>query len=241
MPTALVGSGALLLCLALIAGASDALWSPKPSSQAQELKLNMAEPPRNDLPEDSSATSPDQSMESPRERRPHGSMGGIETPAAQQDSVAAASGQEPRPVAAHIPAIGIEAPLVALGLTQEGQLEAPETSDVAGWYADGAEPGEPGAAVIAGHVDSTTGPGIFRNLGNLAPGDTIVIERVDGSQLHFVVNNIGRWHKDDFPTDAVYHQTGQPQLRLITCAGKWDDELHSYTDNVVVFADLTET
>jgi sortase (surface protein transpeptidase) len=44
---------------------------------------------------------------------------------------------------------------------------------VAGWFTGGPMPGQLGPAVIAGHVDSRTGPAVFHRLRDLRPGDQI--------------------------------------------------------------------
>jgi len=44
--------------------------------------------------------------------------------------------------------------------------------------------------------------------------------------------------KDAFPTDAVYGQTSDAELRLITCGGSFNPAAHSYVDNIVVYAKL---
>jgi sortase (surface protein transpeptidase) len=110
--------------------------------------------------------------------------------------------------------------------------------DVAGWYALGPRPGDPGSAVILGHVDSTTGPAVFYRLRELRPGDEIVITRVDGSRVRFVVERIATYPKQRFPTDEVYYPTLKPTLRLVTCGGSFDFSTGHYRANVIVFATI---
>ena len=137
-----------------------------------------------------------------------------------------------------IPAIGVDAPVVDLGLEPDGALEVPTDWDGTGWYTGGPAPGARGPAVIAGHVDSTSGPAVFFDLRDLGPGDEIVVTGDDGSQQTFVVDRTERHPKDAFPTRAVYGLTPDPQLRLITCDGAFDDGTGHYVDNLVVFATL---
>jgi sortase family protein len=144
----------------------------------------------------------------------------------------------PRPVRVRIAAIGIDAPLIPLGLDAHRALEVPERFDVAGWWSGGYRPGEPGPAVIAGHVDSKTGPAIFYRLGKLRRGDAVVVQRRDGSSVRFTVRNVGHYAKAAFPTRAVYGPTGRPALRLITCSGDFDRSTGHYVDNTVVFAEI---
>jgi hypothetical protein len=40
-------------------------------------------------------------------------------------------------------------------------MQVPSDFAVAGWFIGGAVPGQPGPAMISGHVDSCTGPAVF--------------------------------------------------------------------------------
>jgi hypothetical protein len=135
-----------------------------------------------------------------------------------------------------IAAIGVSAPVVALGLSPDRALETPRGWGDAGWYKGGPEPGERGPAVIAGHVDSTSGPAVFYRLGQLRRGATVAIRRADRSMVRFRVEGVERWPKDRFPTRRVYRRTARSTLRLITCGGSFDTATGHYTDNVIVFA-----
>lgn len=145
----------------------------------------------------------------------------------------AAAIPDPRSVA--MPAHQIAAELEPLGLDRSGIL-VPPASGRAGWYVDGPEPGEPGAAVIAGHVDSATGPDVFASLSQAAPGDLVVVELEDGTALRFRVTKVRQFPQNRFPTSQVYANGSRPLLRLITCAGAYDHTARRYLDNLVVFA-----
>jgi len=155
-----------------------------------------------------------------------------------QDSqnVEDAKAQAPNPSGIRIPRLGVHAPVIALGLQDDGTIEVPSSADFAGWWLGGPEPGETGPAVILGHVDSEEGPGVFFHLRYLSNGDEIHIDRVDGSTVSYVVERKEKHGKDNFPTDAVYGPTQEPTLRLVTCGGDYDFGVRSYLDNVVVFA-----
>ena len=135
-----------------------------------------------------------------------------------------------------IPAIGVDAPVIELGLEPDGTLEVPENYSDAGWWSRGAKPGARGPAVIAGHVDSKDGPAVFYELGELERGDEIVVSDRRGRQVRFAVDRLERHAKDDFPTSAVYGPTGRPELRLVTCSGDFDASTGHYVDNTIVFA-----
>jgi hypothetical protein len=140
------------------------------------------------------------------------------------------------PVRLEIATIGVRAPVIRLGLNRDGSLEVPTRFDETGWWAGGARPGELGPAVIAGHVDSRTGPAVFFRLGRLRPRDAIVVVRRDGSRVRFLVQRTARYRKAAFPTAAVYGPTRAPALRLITCSGAFDSASGHYVDNTVVYA-----
>ena len=142
------------------------------------------------------------------------------------------------PVRLQIPAIDVSTPLVKLGRLPDGSLEVPKDWDTAGWYDKGPRPGQPGPAVILGHVDSKTGPAVFYQLRTLRPGDTVRVGLADGRILVFRVQRVQRYPKDEFPTEAVYFPTLNRELRLITCGGEFDSARHSYLDNIVVYATL---
>jgi len=140
------------------------------------------------------------------------------------------------PVRLRIPAIGVSARVIALKLDGKGRLIAPKSFVRVGWNKAGPEPGERGAAVIAGHVDSRTGPAVFYRLRQLRKGDRVHVDRADGSTVSFTVYRVARYAKNKIPNKQVYGPTSGAQLRLITCGGTFDRSRRSYRDNVVVFA-----
>jgi len=143
-----------------------------------------------------------------------------------------------RPTTIDIPAIGVRSRLVRLGLTSSGALQVPSTAAVAGWYTGSPRPGATGAAVIAGHIDSQTGPGIFYRLHLMHRGELIYVRRRDGSLAVFRVTAVRTYPKRAFPTRAVYGAVPNSQLRLITCGGTFDWATGHYLSNVIVFATL---
>jgi LPXTG-site transpeptidase (sortase) family protein len=135
-----------------------------------------------------------------------------------------------------VPAIGLRTRLIQLGLRPSGAIQVPDTTAVAGWFDDGPAPGQPGPAVIAGHVDSVKGPGVFFDLSQLRRGDHVYVRRSGGSIVVFTVTDVRTYLKSAFPTATVYGPAPGAQLRLITCGGTFDYQRRSYLSNVVVFA-----
>ncbi|MEH1167551.1 class F sortase [Micromonospora sp. CPCC 205539] len=145
------------------------------------------------------------------------------------------------PTSIEIPRIGVDATILSLGTNPDGTVQVPplDQAEKAGWYEPGASPGETGNAVIVGHVDSAKlGPAVFFDLGSLAPGDTITIQRADGTPVTFRVDSVQSYPKTAFPTDLVYGPNDRPGLRVVTCGGQFDEAAKSYPDNVVAFATL---
>ena len=147
--------------------------------------------------------------------------------------------QTARPVWLAVPAIGVRTRLVDLGLNRNGTLQVPASTTVAGWFTGSPRPGAVGPAIIAGHVDSRTGPAVFFWLRTLRPGERIYVGRADGTLAVFTVTSVRMYRKDEFPTAAVYGPVPDAELRLITCGGIFDESLRSYLSNVVVYARLT--
>ncbi len=144
----------------------------------------------------------------------------------------------PAPLSLEVPSVGIATSLVRLYLGPDGSLDGPESFGVAGWWAEGAEPGAVGPAVLVGHVDSYTGPAVFSRLDDVKVGATVRVTRSDRSVVTFVVDGARQVPKKQFPVEEVYGPTSGPQLRLITCGGRFDRRSGEYEDNVVVFAHL---
>jgi hypothetical protein len=142
------------------------------------------------------------------------------------------------PVRLEIPAIGVRTRLIRLGITKAGTLQVPASSSVAGWYTGSPRPGAVGSAVIAGHIDSVLGPGVFFRLRLVRPGELIYVRRANHSLAVFRVTHVRSYLKARFPTQAVYGPVPDAQLRLITCGGTFDAATGHYLSNVVVFAIL---
>ncbi len=141
------------------------------------------------------------------------------------------------PAQVSIPAIDLDEPLIDLGLQTDGSMEVPVDFDDVGWYTPGGRPGGRGPVVIAGHVDSPTGPAVFLRLHDLVPGDAVAVTAADGTVHEYVVTEVRDVAKNAFPTAEVFGATSADTLRLITCGGLFDTAAASYTDNRVVFAE----
>ncbi|MBS2539756.1 class F sortase [Catenulispora sp. NF23] len=143
------------------------------------------------------------------------------------------------PVRLQIPGIGVDTPVISLGLASDGTVQVPpiQADSPAGWYRGSPTPGQTGPSVILGHVTvGKFGDGVFLRLAKLRPGDRVTVGLQDGASADFTVDSVQTVSKDHFPTQQVYGNVNRPELRLITCGGPRTDD--GYLDNVVVFASL---
>ncbi len=145
------------------------------------------------------------------------------------------------PVELRIPAIGVAVPVSSLGLNPDSTVQVPTDFQVPGWFRLGPSPGQPGSAVILGHVDSRKGPAVFFRLRSLRPGDRVEVMLADGVVAHFVVRTVATYKKTDFPARRVYGSQGYSALQLVTCGGTFDNRTHHYLSNVVVYTSLVAT
>ena len=170
------------------------------------------------------------------------------TPTATANAFAAGGLQDPsgtatvadvgRPVAVRIPSLGVSSSLEELSVGPSGALGRRSTTTGPAGTPTEPAPGEIGPAIIAGHVDSTTGPAVFYRLAELKVGDEVIVDTDTGRSLTFTVTARTQSAKAAFPTAEVYSNVPRPELRLITCAGAFDRSVGHYTDNLVVFAAL---
>jgi LPXTG-site transpeptidase (sortase) family protein len=147
-----------------------------------------------------------------------------------------------RPTSLRIPSLGVDAPVVGIGLDGDRRLETPpvDRPKVVGWYEGGSTPGEAGTAIAVGHRDTRTGPAVFAALGQIKPGKLIEAKRADGRTAVYTVDRVKVFDKSGFPDEEVYGRASRPELRVLTCGGLFSRRT-GYTSNVVVFAHLTAT
>ena len=143
-----------------------------------------------------------------------------------------------RPVFLSIPSIGVETRLGVVGLQADRQVQVPTSTAYASWYDRGPTPGQLGSAVILGHVDSYTGPGVFFRLRTLGVGASVNVTLADGVRVTFAVTGVVQYSKNDFPDALVYGSRGVSVLQLVTCGGVFDHRTGHYESNIVVFTTL---
>lgn len=144
------------------------------------------------------------------------------------------------PVRIEIPAIGVDAAIVPVGLLKDGQMEAPKEYDGTGWFEPGYRPGAHGNSVIAGHVDHYTGPAVFYDLRRLRPGDELIVTGESGERRTFLVERLERYVADVAPLEAIFGPADEARLNLITCAGTYNRKTKQRDERLVVFSARSE-
>jgi hypothetical protein len=149
------------------------------------------------------------------------------------------------PLRVRIGAISVDAPVIPVGLEDDGAMEIPDRVAEIGWYDPdglGVRPGTVGTAVLAGHVDSRRqGNGALFHLRDLQIGETIEIDLADGTTQRWIITQVTQYSKDELPLEEVFTWSGAPRLAVITCGGTYDRTERSYSDNIVVYAEPADT
>lgn len=137
-----------------------------------------------------------------------------------------------------IPSLGVDAAIQTVGLTREGNMAVPSNNTDVNWLKQGPWPGNPGNAVLDGHLNGGPNvPAVFQNLQKLKPGDYVyVIDK--GKQLRFKVTGSQAYYDSQAPLDKIFGGTSGSHLNLITCSGNWDKTKKDYNKRLVVFSEL---
>lgn len=136
-----------------------------------------------------------------------------------------------------IPKLNVSSPLVGLGLNADRSIQVPPLADPmqAGVYTKGPMPGQVGPAVVLAHINGNGKPGFGAGFHTLAAGDEVDVSTPTGP-VRFRVARTETVAKSAFPTAAVYSDTRDPELRLITCGGTLDRGAHNYLGQTIVYA-----
>ncbi len=142
------------------------------------------------------------------------------------------------PVDVRIDAIGIDVPIIPVGVEGDGFMQLPPDPAVAGWYRYGPTPASgAGNTVIAAHIDSPSyGIGPFASLRDVPAGAEVTVSSEDGSTTRYATESVTYYVKAELPTEQLFARDGTPTLVLITCGGEFDASIGHYRDNVVLVA-----
>ncbi|WP_261555509.1 sortase domain-containing protein, partial [Frankia tisae] len=154
------------------------------------------------------------------------------------------------PVGIRLPGAATELPVIPLGLVggdeqqgirlpgaADGELATVADGTHVGWYSGGPVPGQPGSAVLAGHVTWAGAPAVFAGLVDLRPGEVVTVRLADGTERRFGVDQVGVYPKTALPNELVYRPAPLPELRLVTCDGPVVGD-GTHRDNLVVSLSL---
>ncbi len=145
------------------------------------------------------------------------------------------------PTNLQIPGLDVDADIEHVGYTDDGRMDAPEDWEDVAWFQYGYFPGANGNAVLAGHLDSTTGPAVFAHLHEMEVGDELVVTGHDGETLTFRVTEVETVLAEEAPLDRVFGPSDTPKLNLITCEGHFDESAEDYDHRLIVYTELVES
>ena len=143
------------------------------------------------------------------------------------------------PTRIQVPSLSIDATVESVGKKSDGSMGTPSKFNTTAWYNLGSKPGQPGNAVIDGHVNNAlTTAGVFEHLSQISMGDPVKVSDAQGHTLNYQVSDIEEYPVNGAPTGAIFATTGPSQIVLITCDGNWDVAAHEFDKRLVVVARL---
>ena len=145
------------------------------------------------------------------------------------------------PVKFKIPAIGVDTFVERVGVDKNGDMDVPKNIWNVAWFGLGYNPGQPGNAVIAGHLDGIGTKAIFWDLDKLKPGDQIMVTGDDNRQLTFEVINSQSYPYSNAPLQTIFGPSTEAHLNLITCSGIFDNHSLMYNQRLIVYTRLVST
>jgi sortase (surface protein transpeptidase) len=144
------------------------------------------------------------------------------------------------PSVLEVPRIGVRQEVQELGLYYDGTLEVPEGANDVGWYSPQTRPDAAYPMIFTGHVDTVAGPAVFARLLDIEPGDHVTVTDTGGQVRTYRVDRVEDHPVDAYPTLDVFGPAPGDEIRLITCAGVFDDVREQYDENRVVYASRSE-
>ncbi|WP_169053908.1 class F sortase [Agromyces sp. H66] len=144
----------------------------------------------------------------------------------------------PAPVRLVVAELGIDVPVEAVGLDDQGRMGLPANPAIAAWYRFGSAPGSAtGSTVIAAHVDSLVydiGP--FARLADAPAGTRVEVTTADGVVHAYTLESTAIVPKESVDWSGAFARDGSPRLTLVTCGGEFDYDARRYLANVIVTA-----
>jgi sortase (surface protein transpeptidase) len=134
-----------------------------------------------------------------------------------------------------IPALGVIAAIESVTVDNKGNMAIPQKPMDVGWYSPGVVPGDPGDAVIDGHLNWYRIPrGPFYSLSKLQVGDDIEVDTQSGTRLRFTVSVKPYSVPYTSHPATLFERGGKARLSLVTCSGDWDQARQTYLNREIV-------
>lgn len=145
-----------------------------------------------------------------------------------------------KPTSLEIPKLNVNAAIEDVGRIKNGQMGVPQDPENIGWFEPGILPGAQGNAVMAGHIDSLTGPSVFYELDKLEKGDEIIVRGEDNVSLSFMVTGTEVYPRNDSPVNEIFGFNYSSGLTLITCTGEYNRNVKTHEERLVVYTELVQ-
>jgi LPXTG-site transpeptidase (sortase) family protein len=139
-----------------------------------------------------------------------------------------------------IPVLGINAPVISLGLIS-GALDTPKTLWQVGRYNAGSNAGSLGTTIIVGHSGAPGQVGVFEHLNIVKVGDLIAYKYADGRSFTYKVISSKAYPETTATAVTLFHQTANPTLNLVSCFGQWDAKTSDYNERWIITSQLIST
>jgi sortase (surface protein transpeptidase) len=147
----------------------------------------------------------------------------------------------PRPTAGSVvlPALGVDAPIVRVGVNTSGTMEVPKNARDVAWLDQGGIPGKTNNVVLAGHISYSRVAGSFMRIGSLRPGDEVKMD-MNGKHYTYRVTFVCLFGRETDRASQIMGYTETPSLTLISCGGGWDAGARTHTGRYAVRAELVD-
>lgn len=144
-----------------------------------------------------------------------------------------------------IESIDVDAPVITLGLEDNGIPQVPLNGEDVAWYDFSARPGAGSNAVFAGHYTWSKAGAVFWRLNEVKEGDTVRVISEDGRELVYRVFASFGVDPEDPNSLKVMAPTDRDIMTLITCGGTWlpnpsEPFGGNYAERTIVQAELVE-
>jgi sortase (surface protein transpeptidase) len=137
----------------------------------------------------------------------------------------------------HLPTLGVDAPVVKVGIDGDNKMVVPHNASDVAWLDRGGIPGYTNNVVMAGHISYSRVAGSFMHIGNLRPGDKVSVE-MNGHTYHYRVQWTCLFGRSTDRASQIMGYTTKPSLTMISCGGGWDAGAGTHTGRYAVRAEL---